>query len=167
VSGIITTHGHVRRAYEFYNRSNIYVGIGRTTPWVDENIPPIPTGDETAVVEIFGYKNLHSKMYVVPDPEGELSYRGQGWREVQPENIYDEGAKWVLVKFFLEFDELPLIGYRQIGIYTGLEKLPGVSDGPLVPEQVVNPGILEVIDNKKVESREVDKKEEITLIIEF
>ena len=48
-----------------------------------------------------------------------------------------------------------------------MEKLPGVPDGPLVPEQVVNPGILEVIDNKKVESREVDKKEEITLIIEF
>ena len=46
----------------FTKKQYIYVGIGRTTPWVDENIPPIPTGDETAVVEIFGYKNLHKNV---------------------------------------------------------------------------------------------------------
>lgn len=54
---VITLKGHVSRALDFYNKPDIYMGIGKTTPREDEYNPPIPaTTDE--LTEPAGYKKV-------------------------------------------------------------------------------------------------------------
>lgn len=54
---VTTLKGHVSRALDFYNKPDIYMGIGKTTPWEDEYNPPTPaTTDE--LTEPAGYKKV-------------------------------------------------------------------------------------------------------------
>lgn len=68
--------GHVSRALDFYNKSDIYLGLGKTTPWEEgESNPPTPLNTDS-LVEIAGYKKVESKFLVIPDDTGtgELSF---------------------------------------------------------------------------------------------
>ncbi|MNH41086.1 hypothetical protein D3C79_1025180 [compost metagenome] len=66
-------------------------------------------------------------------------------------------------------DELPLTSYRQIGFYSELELETGVPTNQLVllPSDVADPGLLEVVDNRKVTHRQSDQSEKLSFIIEF
>lgn len=164
---VIASHGHVARALSFYNSSNIFVGVGRTTAWSNESSPPNPTGAETAVEEVFGYKALYQKKIVKPSEDGEIELLGQHWTEVLEANAYTQGAHWVYMSFILSGNELPLTTYRQVGIYTGLTKANGVTKDNLLPAEVQDPGRLQVIDNRTAETRNANKRELIVLIVEF
>lgn len=169
MAAVMTTNGHVKRALSFFNESSIFVGIGRTAAWSDDMKPPAPTGSETGLETPVGYKKILNKKMVKPDPNGTIRYRGQNWKEVSSSSAYNEGAKWVLVEAFLEYDELPVdVEYRQVGVFTGLQASSGnTSKDALLPSQVASLGHMEVIDNRKPEVRDIDKKEGIVVIVEF
>jgi hypothetical protein len=40
-TAVTTASGHTARALRFYNESSIFIGYAKTTPWTDENSPPI------------------------------------------------------------------------------------------------------------------------------
>lgn len=165
----MTESGHVNRALGFMDVESIFVGIGKQSQWEDEQNPSEPTGNESTIQEIIGYKKIFSKRLVKQDPEGDIRYKGQNWSVVSRENAFKEGAKWVMLEVFLEYDELPVnVQYRQVGIFTGLVPQVGYEKTEaLLPAQVKNKGIMEVIDNRKVEYRDIDKKEGIVVIIQF
>jgi hypothetical protein len=168
MTAVMTTNGHVKRALSFYNESSIYVGIGRTAAWANELVPPAPTGAETGLDTPIGYKKIYDKQMVKPDAAGTIRYRGQNWSTVTTANAYSQGAKWVMVTAYLEYDELPVdIQYRQVGVFTGLTPNTGVTKSNLLPSEVSSVGQMEVLDNRKPEIRDIDKKEGIVVIVEF
>lgn len=168
---VTTLKGHVSRALDFYNKTSIYFCLGRTTPWDDETKPPVPTNTDDMETPA-GYKLIESKFLVVPstDNTGEITYRDSKWKIVPYDKALEQGARWVYVMSYIAYDEFSTdLIYRQIGVYTGLTKAAGVASGKsnLLPSEVENPGILEVLDNRTPVYRELDQRESLSVIIEF
>ncbi|MNT39759.1 hypothetical protein D3C71_1788210 [compost metagenome] len=121
------------------------------------------------IEEAVAYKKAMEKRLVVPDPQGTIFYQGDYYREVQAADARAEKCRWVYVSTTLVGDELPLTSYRQIGFYSELELETGVPTNQLVllPSDVADPGLLEVVDNRKVTHRQSDQSEKLSFIIEF
>ena len=124
--------------------------------------------------EVLGYKLIDSKFLVIPvtnDLEPyEISYRDTKWKIVPYEEALDKGARWVYVVSYIAYDELPTdFTYRQIGLYTKLSKKDGVAESKsaLLPYEVEDPGILEILDNRRPVYRELDQREKLAVVIEF
>ena len=170
---VITIKGHVSRAMDFYNKRDIHFCIGRTTPWKDESSPPVPKNTDD-MEEPVGYKLIDSKFLVIPvenDYEPyELAYRDTKWKIVSYDEALEKGARWVYAVSYISYDEFPIdVVYRQIGVYTRLIRKEGISDSKsaLLPEEVENPGILEILDNRRPVYREIDQREKLAIVIEF
>lgn len=164
-----TISGHVSRALDFFERNDIYFGIGRPTPWPDEEYPPPATIETTQLDEAIGYKKVETVYLVVPDEAGTISYRDSSWRVVPANEAIAEGARWVYIDCHLRYDELPLVDYRQIGVFSRLTLADGVPEGKfnLLPSEVGDNGILEIVDNRKRTPRQIDMKEKLSIVIEF
>ncbi len=164
-----TINGHVSRALDFFERNDIYFGIGHPDPWSNEEYPPAPEISTTGITSPIGYKKVETIYLVVPDEEGTIAYRDKRWRVVPADKAIEEGARWVYIDCYLRYDELPLSDYRQIGVISRLKPAEGVPPGKynLLPEEVADAGILEVIDNRKKVPRQIDQKEMLSLVIEF
>ena len=52
--------------------SNVFVGVGRTTPWDNETEPPAPPLNIDSVEELLLYKRPHILSFVTPDNEGNI-----------------------------------------------------------------------------------------------
>lgn len=168
-NAISTLHSHVSRALDFYNKTDVYFCIGKTSAWSNDSAPPTPDSSTTDVAEIIGYKKVSVKQLVIPDNSGAIVYRSTKWTSVSPSNALTQGAKWVYIECSIQYDELPLGYYRQIGVYTGLVKQSGVASGKfnLVPSEVADNGILEVIDYRTPAYRAIDSQDTLRLIIQF
>lgn len=176
---ISTISAHVSRALDFFRKDDIYFAIGRTSPWPDDSegrtemdvdfLPPAEEKDATDLDEVIGFKKVETIYLVVPDEEGEIVYENIRWRAVSPDNAYAEKARHVFIETTIRYDELPLGFYRQIGVYTGLTRKEEVSSAKfnLLPEEVEDAGVLEILSNRKPSNRQADQKETINLVIEF
>lgn len=166
---ITTLKGHVARALDFFNRNDVYYAFGKQSEWDDEDKPPAPVNTIEDVEEILGFKQVENKFMVVPDENGTLIYRDSKWRIVTESEAFALGARWVYIDCFLRYDELPLGEYRQVGVYSRLKKNEDIPAGQmaLLPEDVSNKGVLEIIDNRKRTTRQSDQKEQLSIIIEF
>lgn len=78
------------------------------------------------------------------------------------------GSRWVYVETTLYYDEVPLEDYRQVGVFSRLTPVTAkASSLILLPADVQDKGILEVIDNRKVVNRQIDQSETLSIVIEF
>ena len=167
---VTTTLGHVSRAMDFFNKAKLFFAFGRQTPWDDEDIPDAPSVEMIDVEEPLGFKAVENKYMVVPDDEnGTILYRDSRWRIVPFNEALAEKSRWVYIECYVRYDELPLLTYRQMGVYAGLERAEDVPVGKLalLPEEVENTGILEFVDNRRRVTRQVDQREHFSIIIEF
>lgn len=172
--------GHVSRALDFYNKNSIFFGIGKTTAWSDPSDssindykPPTPKNTDS-LQEVVGYRRVDSKYLVKPaedsDSTAELTYGGKKWKIITPNRALEEGARWVCVLSNIQYSEFPTnISYRQIEVVSGLVPADSVVDGRanLLPSQVKDVGIPEVLDNRTPIFREPDQREKLIVIIEF
>lgn len=80
-----------------------------------------------------------------------------------------EVCRAVYLGTWIRFDELPLYPYRVIGIFNRLTRATGVSSNKLalLPEEVEDPGICEILEFRKVTSRDIDQKEYLSAVVEF
>ena len=179
---ICTLKAHVSRAMDFFNKDSIYFAIAKPTVWSSfdlgqdydsnhdyEGFPPVPKNTDE-LIEIRGFKKVEFRAMVIQDDTGTLEYRNTKWKVVNIADAPDRGARWVYVSSYLNYDELPIDRpYRQVGVFTGLVPKPEVPIGQyvLLPEQVEDMGLLEVIDNRKPVYRDTDVREHIKLILEF
>ena len=83
-----------------------------------------------------------------------------------------EGAKYVYVDCYLNYDEFPLVTYRQIGLCTlvtpeseNVLKSAAYSIGG--NDEYTSLGILEVLDNRIPAARDISQRELLSLIVEF
>lgn len=175
---ITTTSGHVSRAILFQQMKYIYFGLGRPNAWegeleAEENneefSAPLPNADATKVDNLIGMKKVDVKALVIPDEEGTVVYRDRVWRKITPEEAISKGAHWVYIEASIYYDELPATAYRQIGVYSFVQLNDGVPENQsvLLPEHIKDEGILEVLDNRKVVTRNEDNRDTFSMIIEF
>lgn len=171
----VTVKSRQRRMKDFYTmEGSKYIIIGRSTPWQNELIPPIPTGEETQVEEMIGCKLVQNQWYVkmLNDPTEEekaagVYYRGHYYyRTIDPEEAVTNGCTGVILYAGLDRDELPLTTFRQVGLQVQV----GNSSPIMTPEQfniLGDKGILEVIENRKPQTREEDQMENIYILVQF
>lgn len=170
---ITTIAGHTSRAISFFELSSVYFALGRTSPWENENEPdfsaPLPSTLATELDELIGMKKVDVKSLVIPDDEGTVVYRDQTWRKVSVEEAMRLGAHWVYIEASILYDELPSAAYRQIGVFSRVTVNDDVptTKSILLPEDIKNTGILEVLDQRKVVTRNEDSRDTFSMIIEF
>lgn len=169
---VTTLKGHVSRAIDFYNKTEVFFSLGKTTAWDDELNPPTPKNTDD-MVEILGHKKVESVFLVIPVTDGsahDLEFRDSKWKIVPINEAYAKGARWVYAMSIIEptdFDTHAV--YRQIGITTGLKRHASTptSKSNLLPSEVEDAGNLEIIDNRTPIYREFDQKERLSIVIEF
>lgn len=85
---------------------------------------------------------------------------------------YVEEAKYVYIDAYLNYDEFPIVRYRQIGLCTGVtpnteETLRAARYSTTGVDEYSSLGVLEVLDNRVPSTRDIDQRELLSLIIEF
>lgn len=174
---IIPYSGHCSRALNFYEMSEtLYFGLGKTTPWSEDEtessfIPPEPDIDATNLSELVGLKKATRVILVMPSDDGEIEYRGSTWKSISIDEAIENNARWVLVETTIYYDEMPITDYRQIGIFSRVQKAEGLEESQTVllveRNDIKDYGILEVLDNRHVVTRQSDTKDVYQMIIEF
>lgn len=170
---VTTTMGHVSRAISFAEMTSVYFGLGRTSAWDGETesdfTAPLPSVSATALDELIGMKRVEVKALVTPDEDGTIVYRDKTWRKISEAEAITLGAHWVYIEASILYDELPASAYRQIGVFSRVTMNEGVSTTKsiLLPEDISSTGILEILDQRKVVTRNEDSRDTFSMIIEF
>lgn len=168
---MITNAAHCARALSLVEQSNIYFGIGRTTPWENENepefIPPEPNVEAETLEELVGLKKAERVVMVIPDEDGDIDYGTLKYKTLSKEEALRRKARWVLVETTVRFDEMPAVSYRQIGVFSRVQPASGYENRLVLnPNEIQDVGILEVLDNRKVTTRQSDTRDTYMMIIE-
>ncbi len=170
---VTTTMGHVSRAIGFQELTNVYFGLGKTSPWPGESEPdfvaPLPSVEAKSLDELIGMTRVTVKSLVVPDEDGTVVYRDQTWRKISSAEAMELGAHWVYIEASVNYDDLPALAYRQIGVCTRVTTATGVPENKsiLLPNEIANTGVLEILDQRKVVTRNEDSRDTFSMIIEF
>ena len=167
---VTTLAGHVRRAIDFFNDDTIFIGVGRQTSWEDEENPEAPRVTMTKIEEPLGFKKVEKKYLIIPDEnDGSIIYRDSKWSIVPVSEAYEKVARWVYIECTLNYDEIPLGVYRQVGVLSGLKRASGVSEtkNALSSTEIVSQGNLLVVDNRIPTTRQKYQRETLSFILEF
>ena len=164
--------GHVSRAISFYELPNMYLGLGKTSAFEGETdeffVCPPPSITAKTLDELIGLKKIEIKSLVHPDPNGTLIYKDKKWKKVSVEDAIRLGSHWVYLEVTVNYDELPAVGYRQIGIFSRVKGNPEVGDkAVLLPKEIASVGLLEVFEQRPVVNRSADSKDTFSMIVEF
>ena len=152
--------------------AELWWSIGRTTAWPivvsGVEIPPDPDPTDTGIEEVVGYKFVDEvETCRLDNASGTIIFHDNKYSIVSdPDDAYTMDAHYVYIKGTISYDELPVdISYRQIGLQ--YELVPAVAGTALLPAEVSDPGKLLYIANTSPTFRAIDKKEEISVILEM
>lgn len=167
---VVRLDGHVSRALRFMEEDDVYIAIGKTSPWDNESQPPVPTVNEP-LVDLVAMKKVETKILVVLDDEnGTIQYFDHKYSPVAPEEAFEKGARWVYCMSYLNYSEAPIsVSYRQVALQTGVVRKSSVPSAQyvLLPEEIQDMGVAEIIDNIEPIYRRADKREKLGIIAEF
>ena len=163
----------VRRALDFKNQPSLWVGLGRTTVWPNEEAPQAEDQLQTAIEEAFVYTVPHTVSLVKPvESGGDITVNGQQYDLVADENAYTEIARFCYVRGLFQpasNPTMPVDTFRQHGICVGLVPASGhENDLWIAPGDVTSTGILAHLANHLAWSLARDEQErEVAFVIEF
>ena len=165
--GTVTLASRQRRMQDFMNPNLAYrfLAIGRTSPWNDENNPPIPSEKMTEIEELIGLQRIDSYKYAkaIPNPttlqkKTGVYYKGVYYQVTQDSSIaLSEGYTSVLCSITLDRDTVEAIPvdvtFRQVGLYVGVKATPdeikyGITRAEWDNKIAADKGTLEVVDNR-------------------
>lgn len=158
---IATLNSRIELAKYIVSQSNsIYLTIGKSSPWSDEENPPQTEEQTNSLQEVTGYKKVKNVTLVRPvisDSDKKrtdtIVYGNETWVPVSLDRAQTEQARWVYLEGEVIGSELPLGTHRQTGFVMGLVPKKGVFKFNLLPGEVENPGTLMFYDNKKYQNR--------------
>lgn len=165
--GRITDTGRAQRGLDFLRgRPSIWVGLGRTSPWPDEQNPPEVNRQKTALDELFAMKLIDDGFLVVPAEDGNIIGRdGKLYRQVTAQEGLDLQTPYLCLRFIIETDEFALISYRQIGVFVDSIPAEGFSSfTALTPDKFQSLGRLYYLDNGPLETRYPNTRHEIIIV---
>lgn len=156
---IATNDSRVYAALQFKNlQDSMYIGLGKTSEWNNEEVPPTENPETSELLEPIGYKKV-SKVQVCrelkPDEEPEyptVKYGSKTFVLIPDEQAYKEKAWNVYITGQIDGEELPIGRFRQVGIYTGLK--PKENKKNLLPEEVTDKGVLQAFANRRSQRRD-------------
>ena len=165
----LTNLHHTNRGIDFLNTPSLYIALGRTTPWTDENTPPVEVPITADLDEIIGMKPVTLRKHMLEDETlGTVFWDNKIWRLVNSDEALLNYTQYVYLEAQVQYSELPLVGFRQVGLYSGTVLQPGVSPViAVLPNQILSNGVLESYSNRKVENRSSDKSDFLRFIIKF
>ncbi|WP_139491797.1 hypothetical protein [Brevibacillus dissolubilis] len=156
------------QAAKLVQDGSVWVAIGKTSPWNEGETVPVVTSDMT-LQETVAFKRADQIAFVVKDDKGTIEQRGQKWRILKSDEAKATDCRHVYVQAWLNYDEFPLVTYRQTGVYAGLVLKSGVAANEQVVtlEDIVDVGYLLVLNNRSPIQRDATQKESLDFIIEF
>ena len=159
----------VWQALQVVEAANAWIGIGKNSAWNAEDTPEQIDPNATIISDLIALKKAETLTLVVPDEAGTIEHLGQKWATVAKDDARAKKARWVYVAAWLRYDEVPVVTYRQTGVYLGTEMKPEVAPGKLVllPTEIHDAGYLAVMNNRNPIPRAEDQKELVEFIIEF
>lgn len=165
---------HVNRAIEYYKREDLFFVFAHEEDWPEPE-PPATKGSVPSpefydqLLNPWAYKKVESKWLVKPDDEGSIVFQNKKFKIYTPDNALENGARWLYLMSYVSFNEIPLKVYRQIGLNTGVVVDPTHLSGgnAYTPDQILNPGVTEIINNRIGVGREPDLREMVSVMIEF
>ena len=168
---IITNTAHCSRALALVEQGNIFIGIGKTSPWEGENdegfVPPEPNPDAENLEELVGMKKADRVSLVVPDEYGDIEYAKIKFKTLTKDEALRQKSRWVLVESTIYYEELPPVAYRQLGVFSRVQAKEGKDKNRiLLADDIEDAGILEVLANRKVTTRQSDTKDTFFMVIE-
>ena len=130
---------------------NIFIGVGRTTPWEDEENPPPPSTNATDVEEPILYKKPDRLSFVVLDDEdGTIPVLGHFYKLLSIEEARSIQCRSVLFQVslsILDFEQE--IAYRQIGLFGFLTPSEGNESKTILrPQEIDDVGYIFHISNR-------------------
>ena len=149
--------------------ANTFVGVGRTTPWEDEENPPAPSSTDTTLEELIIYKRPNRLTFVTNDDNGELTILGDKYRALTLEEARDIQSRLVLIQTtFSTADFGGPVDYRQIGVFTYVVPTAGnESKSILLPSEIEDPGLIIHLTNRSPYYCYTNHGETINLLIAF
>ena len=164
-----------------------YIGLGRTSPWADENdpdisdtFPPIPSEDMTELEEFQGMQKCtwkrYAKPYVAPtteqkDAAGTVYYKGL-YYETTTELDYALANGFTAVMFLMTADSDQYFttdfAFRQVGLFMDVN-----SNDPFIPADdystmsAADKGHLIAVQNMMPVTRQDTQLEKFYFLIQF
>ena len=132
--GIVTLASRQRRMQDWMNSDLAYrfIAIGRTSPWEDENNPPVPDERMTEVTELIGLQRIDSYKYakVIPNPttlqkRTGVYYKGLYYKTTpNEEEAIQDGYTAVMFLMTADSDTCFTTGLavRQVGLFMGVNR---------------------------------------------
>ncbi|AII28433.1 structural protein [Enterococcus phage EF24C] len=160
---IATNNSRVYASLQLKNKQDsMYLAIGKTTPWTNEDAPPAPDPTTTTLTEVIGYKKVARvslcREYLPSDDSKYpvVSYGSRKFTLIPDEDGYKEQAWMVYVEAEITGDELPTGTFRQVGIHTDLVSKASSEKKALLPTDVTDAGILQFFENRQQQNRTSD-----------
>lgn len=144
--GILTDTGRVQRGVDFKRtRGSIWAGLGRTSSWPDEEVPPRESESATSIEELSAMKLLTEATFVKVDATGSILFQGKKYSKLSDEQAFDQGEPTLYLRFDIYPQDFPNItdklNYRQIAVFVDSIPVEGFSNySALFPEKFINLG---------------------------
>lgn len=191
---VITRASKQKRMMEFYNmqgqHSMFYLCVAYDNRWTNNPIRPLETDTIKANSNctILGYQTCENIKFVQvimnpteadkQNPEN-IYYKDSYYKAISnPDDALAQGYTRLMLTFVLNKDEYfpttnpdgSAVMFNQLGLYTEVDPA-GLSDTYFISTEdfnnLENKGMLEIIDNRSIQSRADDQQEEIYMMIEF
>lgn len=177
----MTLKSRQRRMVDWFNLPlNKYIGIGRTTAWTDDTDPDLPDETATELENLIGVQLITGQKYAKEIPDDELTtekklegkfYKGQ-YYEVTSDKEYALSHGFTAVMLWTTLDRdtyFPVdVTYRQVGLFVKVNSNAVYMNGTDFNAMLSDyRGTLELIDNRKPQTRQNDQQEELTILVDF
>lgn len=145
--------GRVYDALALKTNATLWVAVGRTTAWVDEQNPPAADPSAITIEEPIVYVKIPDEgaiSLVKPVDVGEdVVVDSAKFDYVSDGNAYTENARFLFVQADFDGTTMPYANYRQKAIFADLTPAAGhESDTWLAPADVDDEGVLLYLCNK-------------------
>jgi len=176
MSALFTTKTRCLNALNFKNEENLYLAIGRTTPWDDENNPPTPSVSDIQVTELIYIKKITVKHLAILDTPYDaygidVSVGGYDYNYVADEDAYSLAIPKVYLSTSIFFSDIAPTNtsFRQIGILLNPQDVYGsnLTGIEYLAASVGDQGELLYLENREVITRDPSQSEKFEFILIF
>lgn len=161
------------QALQLVRSKNIWIGIGRTSPWPGETIESVGIPDiDLSIIrmdDLVMMKKARVVKLVAPDNNGTITVNGLKYREIMESEAVEKRTHMVYTSALIQFEEAPEMEYRQIGLFVDPILDPATPPGKLALQksEIANPGILLAVNHRTRVPHDHQSEEEWKFISEF